>query len=95
MSTRVITENWTLTAAYEGGEESRRLQVYPPSYEAVRLCELMRESDSEASAGHLVMVWTAVCEVMNLASKHEIWAKGRIELRDEHGALVHEMEAKS
>ena len=86
---------WTLTAAHKGREASRRLQVYPPSYEAVRLCESMRERDPETSAEHLDMVAAAVLDVMNLASKHEIWAKGRIELRDEHGALMHEMEAKS
>lgn len=45
------------------------------------------EDDSDATM-------SAIVQVMDRGSKSTIWARGRIELRDARGGLIHEMDAK-
>jgi hypothetical protein len=50
----------------------------------------MYPAGSDGEAMHL-----AVCQILDRAVHSAVWAKGSIELRDEHGTLIANMDAKA
>lgn len=81
-----------MTAFLGDESEETTLDVYPGRYETRRLVRAFGGGQRDEVEWEATM--SAIQVVMDRASSSPLWARGRIELRNPNGDLVHEMPSK-